>query len=47
MFGFDDTLVESMRVNVTTVYGYLFDEPKITVSIPLDADAKGLFDIKF
>lgn len=36
-----------MKVNVTTVYGFLLDQPSILISIPLDADTKGLFDIQF
>ena len=36
-------LVESQRVNVTTVYGYYLEVPNITFDIPKDADSKGLF----
>lgn len=36
-----------MKVNVTTVYGYLLEQPKILINIPMDANAKGLFDIQF
>jgi len=47
LYSTDDSLVESMMVNVTTVFGYLLEEPKITVQIPLDAETKGLYDMTF
>ena len=40
-------LVESMMVNLTTVYGDLLEYPQMQISIPMDAEAMGLFEFKF
>lgn len=42
-----NTLVETQRVNITTVYGYYLSVPDIQCKIPADGDAKGLFDLTF
>ena len=47
MFSSSDVLVESMMVNLTTVYGQLFVYDDIYVLIPQDADSIGLFEFKF
>jgi hypothetical protein len=43
MFTSTNLLVESMLVNLTTVYGDLLSVPQITFTIPLDASTYGLF----
>jgi hypothetical protein len=40
-------LVESQKINITTVYGYYLSVPDIVFSIPKDGGAKGLFDLTF
>lgn len=42
-----DMMVETTKVNVTTVYGEYLSVPSIVAKIPLDADAYGMFDIQF
>lgn len=42
-----NTLVESQYINLTTVYGYYLSVPLITFLIPLDASARGLYDLTF
>lgn len=42
-----DILMESMMVNLTTVYGDLLEYPQIHIEIPKDADSIGLFEFKF
>lgn len=43
MFTSSNVLVESMMVNLTTVYGELLDYDEMNIKIPLDSDSVGLF----
>lgn len=43
LFTSADVLVESMMVNLTTVYGDLLDYNYLLITIPKDADQLGLF----
>ena len=43
LFTSSDVLVESMKVNLTTVYGNLLNYVHMSVRIPKDADQIGLF----
>lgn len=43
LFTSSDVLVESMKVNLTTVYGNLLNYVYMSVRIPKDADQIGLF----
>lgn len=47
LYSSTNLLMESMMVNLTTVYGELLEYPQIYVIIPMDADAIGLFEFKF
>lgn len=47
LFTSSDVLLESMYVNITTVYGNLLDYTYMAVRIPLDAGSIGLFEFKF
>lgn len=47
LFTSTDILVESMMVNLTTVYGNLLNYVYMSVRIPKDANSIGLFEFKF
>lgn len=47
LFTSANVLVESMMVNLTTVYGDLLAYNSILITIPKDADQLGLFEFKF
>ena len=47
LYSSTNLLMESMMVNLTTVYGELLEYPQIYVLIPQDADSHGLFEFKF
>ena len=42
-----DVLIETTRVNLTTVFGTYLSVPNIVAKIPLDGSTYGLFDIQF
>lgn len=42
-----DILMESMMVNLTTVYGKPLNSSIMSIDIPLDADSIGLFEFLF
>lgn len=47
LFTSTNVLVESMMVNLTTVYGDLLNYTYMSARIPKDANAIGLFEFKF
>lgn len=47
LFTSSDVLMESMKVNITTVYGDLLNYLYMVVKIPKDADSIGLFEFQF
>lgn len=42
-----DVLIETMKVNLTTVFGTYLSVPDIVVKIPMDGSTYGLFDVQF
>ena len=47
LYSNSDILLEQMKVNLTTVYGYNLESSLIEAKIPQDAEAYGIFELKF